>query len=184
MKTNPVGWFEIYVQDMKRAKAFYGGSIARKTGGRISQSHPWPRSGIVELSPVSEGGYGAAGALAKMEGCASGGGGTLVYFACEDCAVEAARAAEHGGRIFKEKMSIGKYGFIALVFDTEENMIGLHSMRLMPPEHACRIMRSDFPFNTIGRCTSRADISGARRGVPSIGRFVSVPLPKSARQPA
>jgi uncharacterized protein len=78
---------------------------------------------------MSEEGYGAAGALAKMEGCASGGGGTLVYFACEDCAVEAARAAEHGGRIFKEKMSIGKYGFIALVFDTEENMIGLHSMR-------------------------------------------------------
>jgi hypothetical protein len=42
--------------------------------------------------------------------------------------VEAARAAENGGRVFKEKMSIGKYGFIALVFDTEGNMIGLHSM--------------------------------------------------------
>jgi uncharacterized protein len=23
MKNNPVGWFEIYVQDMPRAKAFY-----------------------------------------------------------------------------------------------------------------------------------------------------------------
>lgn len=23
MTTNPVGWFEIYVQDMPRAKAFY-----------------------------------------------------------------------------------------------------------------------------------------------------------------
>lgn len=23
MKSNPVGWFEIYVQDMPRAKAFY-----------------------------------------------------------------------------------------------------------------------------------------------------------------
>ena len=23
MKSNPVGWFEIYVQDMSRAKAFY-----------------------------------------------------------------------------------------------------------------------------------------------------------------
>ncbi len=23
MKNNPVGWFEIYVQDMKRAKTFY-----------------------------------------------------------------------------------------------------------------------------------------------------------------
>jgi predicted enzyme related to lactoylglutathione lyase len=23
MKTNPVGWFEIYIQDMDRAKKFY-----------------------------------------------------------------------------------------------------------------------------------------------------------------
>jgi predicted enzyme related to lactoylglutathione lyase len=51
-----------------------------------------------------------------------------VYFSCEDCAVEAARATANGGSIFKEKMSIGEHGFIALVFDTEGNMIGLHSM--------------------------------------------------------
>lgn len=63
-----------------------------------------------------------------MEDCSSGGNGTLVYFKCEDCAVEAAPAAERSGRVFKEKMSFGKYGFIALVFDTEGNMIGLHSM--------------------------------------------------------
>ncbi|SHM32565.1 hypothetical protein SAMN05216428_1284 [Nitrosospira sp. Nsp11] len=127
MKNNPVGWFEIYVQDMKRAKAFYESVLQGKLE-QIPSPTPGPE---VELwsFPMSEEGYGAAGALAKMEGCASGGGGTLVYFKCEDCAVEAARAAEHGGRIFKEKMSIGKYGFIALVFDTEENMIGLHSMR-------------------------------------------------------
>ena len=54
--------------------------------------------------------------------------GTLVYFACEDCAVEAARADENGGSIFIEKMSIGEHGFISLVYDTEGNMIGLHSM--------------------------------------------------------
>lgn len=40
-----------------------------------------------------------------------------------------ARAAEFGGRVQREKMSIGEYGFIALVFDTEGNMIGLHSMQ-------------------------------------------------------
>jgi predicted enzyme related to lactoylglutathione lyase len=72
--------------------------------------------------------YGAAGALCKMSGCPSGGGGTLVYFSCEDCAVDAARAAANGGSIFKEKMSIGEHGFIALALDTEGNMIGLHSM--------------------------------------------------------
>ncbi|SCX51677.1 VOC family protein [Nitrosospira sp. Nsp1] len=126
MKTNPVGWFEIYVQDMKRARTFYEAVLQ----GKLEQiPNPTPDTELEMWTfPMSEKGYGATGALAKMEGCASGGGGTLVYFMCEDCAVEATRAAEHGGRIFKEKMSIGKYGFIALVFDTEGNMIGLHSM--------------------------------------------------------
>jgi len=29
----------------------------------------------------------------------------------------------------KDKFAIGKYGFIALVTDTEGNVIGLHSMK-------------------------------------------------------
>jgi predicted enzyme related to lactoylglutathione lyase len=69
-----------------------------------------------------------AGALAKMEGKDPGAGGVLIYFRCDDCAIEAARAVESGGRIHASKMSIGQYGFIALVYDTEGNMIGLHSM--------------------------------------------------------
>lgn len=73
--------------------------------------------------------YGACGMLVKMEGFPPGSGATIVYFGCEDCAIEAARATENGGSIFKEKMSIGEHGFIALVYDTEGNMIGLHSMR-------------------------------------------------------
>jgi uncharacterized protein len=123
MNPNPVGWFEIYVQDMERAKAFYETVFQGKL-----EHIPSPQ---VEMwtFPMSEQGYGATGALAKMEGCSSGGSGTLVYFKCEDCAVEAARAAENGGRVFKEKMPIGKYGFIALIFDTEGNMMGLHSMQ-------------------------------------------------------
>jgi uncharacterized protein len=64
-----------------------------------------------------------------MEGCPSGGMGTLVYFSCEDCANEASRVEAAGGKVFKPKVSIGHYGFIALVIDTECNMIGLHSMQ-------------------------------------------------------
>jgi uncharacterized protein len=77
--------------------------------------------------PSDMGSYGAAGTLVKMPGYPSGGS-TLVYFSCEDCAVEAERAAAHGGQVFKPKMSIGEHGFIALVQDTEGNTIGLHSM--------------------------------------------------------
>jgi predicted enzyme related to lactoylglutathione lyase len=43
--------------------------------------------------------------------------------------VEAANAERAGGRVEKEKFSIGQYGYIALIIDTEGNMIGLHSMQ-------------------------------------------------------
>jgi len=72
---------------------------------------------------------GCPGALVKVEGKDSGGGGTIVYFSCDDCGVEASRTVRNGGQIFKPKFSIGQYGFIALVIDTEGNMIGLHSMK-------------------------------------------------------
>ena len=72
---------------------------------------------------------GAGGALVKMPGVPSGGNSTLVYFSCVDCATEAGRVVKSGGRIHREKWSIGPYGFIALAFDTEGNMFGLHSMQ-------------------------------------------------------
>ena len=72
---------------------------------------------------------GASGMLVRMDGAPSGGGGTLVYFACDDCAVEQDRALAAGGKVFKPKFSIGQYGFAALVTDTEGSMIGLHSMQ-------------------------------------------------------
>ena len=73
--------------------------------------------------------WGAGGALVKMDGVPSGGNSTLVYFSCEDCSIEESRVEKSGGRIQQKKMSIGQYGFISLVFDTEDNMFGLHSLR-------------------------------------------------------
>ena len=70
---------------------------------------------------------GAGGTLAKMEGVKPGGGGTMIYFSCRDCAVEAKRASDNGGSIHLEKTSIGQYGYVAIVRDTEGNMIGLHT---------------------------------------------------------
>lgn len=121
--SNPVGWFEIYVQDMARAKTFYetvfGVQLTRLEG-----------SPDVEMwaFPMQQDGYGATGALVRMTGFQSGDNSVLVYFSYADCAVEAAKAAEAGGRIHKPKFSIGPHGFIALVTDSEGNMIGLHSM--------------------------------------------------------
>ena len=122
MKTNPVVWFEIYVQNMERAKTFYE-SVFQVKLERVNKPE-------LELwsFPMSMDLAGASGALIKMEGVSSGGNSTLVYFSCEDCAIEEARVSEHGGSIQRSKMSIGEYGFISLVIDTEGNMFGLHSM--------------------------------------------------------
>jgi predicted enzyme related to lactoylglutathione lyase len=121
--SNPVNWFEIYVQDTKRARAFYEAMLAtrleRLEGPDIEM---W-------AFPMQQDAPGAAGSLVKMEGVPSGGNSTLVYFSCEDCATEARRAKDNGGKIFKEKFSIGQYGYIALVSDTEGNLVGLHSRK-------------------------------------------------------
>jgi predicted enzyme related to lactoylglutathione lyase len=122
-KRNPVGWFEIYVQDMKRAKMFYEKTFAMKL-----QALPGLNLEM-EAFPMGPKLPGCSGALVRMEGKDSGGGGTIVYFSCSNCAVEAALAKKNGGEIFKKKFSIGEYGFIALVVDTEGNMIGLHSLK-------------------------------------------------------
>lgn len=73
--------------------------------------------------------WGASGALVKFDGMPAGIGGTLVYFSCEDCAVEGARVEAAGGTLVRPKMSIGEYGHIVLAKDTEGNLIGLHSMQ-------------------------------------------------------
>ena len=126
MANNPVGWFEIYVQDMARAKRFYEAVFKVK----LDKLNAPGDEGLEMWSfPMAMDRYGAPGALVKMAGFPSGGNSVLVYFSCEDCAVEAKRATDAGGRIMKEKFSIGEYGFIALAFDSEGNMIGLHSMK-------------------------------------------------------
>lgn len=119
---NPVGWFETYVQDMDRAKAFY-----EKTLQATFQKLEAPEIEMWAF-PMLDDKPGATGALVKMDGKDSGVGGTIIYFSCEDCAVEARRAGETGGAVIKEKFPIGEYGFISFVQDTEGNMIGLHSM--------------------------------------------------------
>ena len=123
MKPNPVGWFEIYVDDMARAKAFYE-TVFQST---LEKLH----SDAIEMwaFPMQSDLWGAAGSLVKMEGFSAGRNSTLVYFSCDDCAVEQARAEKAGGRLQRGKFSIGQYGFIALVLDSEGNMIGLHSMK-------------------------------------------------------
>ncbi len=120
---NPVVWFEIYVDDMERAKAFYEGVFMTELSKLESDGLEMWAFG---MDPNAS---GAAGALVKMPGFGPGRNSVLVYFQCDDCAVEAQRAVQHGGRLERGKFSIGAYGHVALVIDSEGNMIGLHSMQ-------------------------------------------------------
>jgi predicted enzyme related to lactoylglutathione lyase len=123
MPANPVNWFEIYVRDMERARHFYESVFAVKL-----EKMPNPDMEYWTF-PMQNDRVGAGGALALMEGATPGPGGTLIYFSCEDCAVEESRVVAAGGTVQRAKMGIGEYGFIALVMDSEGNCIGLHSLK-------------------------------------------------------
>lgn len=125
MAKNPIGWFEIYTDDLDRAKAFYQSML----GIELSPLGDPSDASIKMLAfPADMSSYGASGALVKMQGFPAGGNSTLVYFSCDDCAVEEARIEPSGGKLQRTKMSIGEYGFITLGTDSEGNMFGLHSM--------------------------------------------------------
>ena len=132
MTANPVVWFEIYVTDLKRARAFYEKVLGVKLDDMPMEGMgEGDGVGNIEMVsfPMQMEGAGAAGALVRMEGFPVGGNSTLVYFSSEDCAIEAARVPGAGGRIQREKTPIGPYGFIALAVDTEGNMFGIHSQK-------------------------------------------------------
>ena len=120
---SPVVWFEIYVNDMHRAREFYQAVFDIELEKLAdTQFEMW-------AFPMHQDTYGASGALIKVPEYPSGANSTIVYFSCDDCAVETERAEKAGGIVEKPKMSIGQYGFVSLVVDTEGNMIGLHSMQ-------------------------------------------------------
>lgn len=127
---NPVGWFEIYVQDIAKAQKFYE-AVLQLPMAELPNPSDEPLK-MVMFSHSDEKAMtqtGATGAIVQMEGCPSGGNSTIVYFITEDCSVEQGRVEAAGGAIFKPKMSIGEHGFISLCTDPDGNMFGLHSMQ-------------------------------------------------------
>ena len=127
---NPVGWFEIYVQDIARAQKFYESVL-----GVSMTDLPSPIDDDFKMktfTPPTENAMqrgGSTGAICQMEGMPSGGNSTIVYFMSEDCSVEESRVEAAGGGIFKSKFPIGDYGNISLCTDPDGNMFGLHSMK-------------------------------------------------------
>jgi len=70
---------------------------------------------------------GSSGCLVKSAENKPSTDGTIVYFACDDCGVEAAKVEEAGGKLIVPKTDIGEFGFFVQFIDTEGNRLGIHS---------------------------------------------------------
>lgn len=123
---NPIVWFEIYVNDLSRAKSFYESVFKTELSELGDPSSEEIKMLAFPDNMESKG--KTTGALVKVKDMEAGGNSTVVYFGSKDCSIEEARVKDAGGELLRSKMSIGEYGFISLAKDTEGNMIGIHSM--------------------------------------------------------
>lgn len=124
MDYNMVGWFEIPVEDMERAKTFYEAVFQVEIS---VQDFGGTKMGWF---PMDQEKAGAAGSLIQNKDWykPSRSEGTLLYFNSMDVQNELDRIERNGGKIMQPKTQISKeIGFMAVFLDTEGNRIALHS---------------------------------------------------------
>lgn len=117
---NPVNWFEIPVNDMPRAKAFYQTVLAVE----IVDSEMGPNK--MGWFPMEMGAMGAAGTLIQGENYKPSHDGSLVYLHVDAIDPTLELINENGGKTLVPRMGIGQHGFIAHFEDTEGNRVALH----------------------------------------------------------
>lgn len=127
LTSNMIGWFEIPVSDLGRAKAFYskvlGIEMQEQDFGPAKMAFfPWDES-----LPGSPGGL-----MYYPEEYKVSSNGVLVYFSSlsGDLNNELGRVGEAGGKVILEKKLIAEdIGYMALFMDTEGNKVALHSRK-------------------------------------------------------
>ena len=120
-------WFEIPVNDIERAVAFYSAildveiPIMDMTQQMGSMLGMFPANGGVGGVLVQNSQYGYEPSMT----------GTLVYLALGDSDLNIAlgKVEGAGGKVLMPKADMGENGFSAWIADTEGNKVGLHSMR-------------------------------------------------------
>jgi predicted enzyme related to lactoylglutathione lyase len=124
MKDDALNWFEIYVNDLTKATAFYEAILKSPLN-----TLPPMESGCKMALFTYNQELGVGGALTQSEGYTPGPGGTMVYLNVEgdlDGVLERIPAA--GGKVLQPRMAIPPHGFIGIFEDPDGNRVGLHSM--------------------------------------------------------
>lgn len=123
MSNHPIHWFEIFVGDFDRAVRFYETMLGIELRRATEDGRPM----AIFASAVTD---GVGGALVRQAGREPTAAGALVYLdANGKLDASLARVERAGGAVIQPKTDIGPPGFIALVRDTEGNVVGLHSER-------------------------------------------------------
>ena len=120
---NPVGWFDLNVANLERAKKFY------ETVFNVKLTDLPIEWGKQSLFPFNQEGANISGALVEKADFAPSNNNTVMYFETEDCITEEQRIESGGGKVVQPKMNIGDFGFISIFIDTEGNTVGLHSRK-------------------------------------------------------
>lgn len=123
MEHNVVGWFEIPVIDMERAKKFYETVFGFEI--QVQDFH----GTLMGWFPFAEDKPGCAGSLIQQESYEpSDRKGVLIYFSATDISTELHRVEEAGGQVIQARTLIAEdIGYIGLFLDSEGNRIALHS---------------------------------------------------------
>lgn len=122
MKHNMVGWFEVPVNDMDRAKNFY------ETVFKVEISVHDFGGVLMGWFPDRGDVTGAQGTLIKQDTYVPSQEGTLLYFISDNVQNELDRVEAAGGTIYQPKTQISpEHGYMAAFIDSEGNRIALHS---------------------------------------------------------
>ncbi len=120
---NPVGWFDLYVANLNRAKKFYETVFNVKL---TDLPEEWGKQSFFPFYPESP---NISGALVEKADFTPSANNTVIYFETENCSAEEQRIVQAGGKVVQPKMHIGEFGFVSIFIDSEGNTVGLHSRK-------------------------------------------------------
>ena len=122
MSQHAIHWFEIFVTDFERAVRFYETTLGIQLRRENEDGRP-----MAIFKPSME---AVGGALVRQPGREPTENGAIVYLDANgklEASLE--RVVRAGGKVVMPKTDIGAPGFIALIRDSEGNLVGLHSER-------------------------------------------------------